>query len=74
MLQVLAVGIAVLICNKEKESNSNYKGQQNYSFVTDNRKQREKRKTYAEALKEVFGNKVKETREMVVSDKERMQE
>ena len=69
------MGIAVLICRrKEKESNSNYKGQQNYSFVTDNRKQREKRKTYAEALKEVFGNKVKETREMVVSDKERMQE
>ena len=56
---------------KEKESNSNYKDQQKYSFVTDSRKQREKRKTFAEALKEVFRNKVKETREKVVSDKER---
>ena len=57
--------------SKEKESNSSYKCQQKYSFVTDSRKQREKQKTYAEALKEVFGNKVKETREKVVSDKER---
>ena len=30
---------------KEKESNSSYKGQQKYCFVTDNLKQREKRKT-----------------------------
>ena len=57
--------------SKEKESNSSYKGQQKYSFVMDNRKQREKQRTNAEALKEVFGNKVKETREKVVSDKER---
>ena len=35
----------------------------------DNRKQREKRKTYSESLKEGFGNKVKETREKVLSDK-----
>ena len=54
---------------KEKESNSSYKGHQKYSFVTDNRKQRQKRKTYAEALNEDFRNGVKETREMVVSDK-----
>ena len=56
---------------KVKESNSSYKVQQKYCFVTDSRKQREKRKTYPEALKEAFGNKVKETREKVVSDKER---
>ena len=57
--------------SKQEESNSSYKGQQKYSFITDNWKQKEKQKTYAEALKEVFGNKVKETREKVVSDKER---
>ena len=56
---------------KEKESNNSYKGQQKYSFATDNRKKKKKRKTYPEALKEVFGNEVKETREKVVSDKER---
>ena len=40
-------------------------------MVTDNRKQREKRKTYAEALKEAFRNGMKETREARVSGKER---
>ena len=40
-------------------------------MVTDNRKQRQKRKTYAEALKEAFRNSMKETREARVSDKER---
>ena len=39
-------------------------------MVTDNQKQREKRKTYAEALKEDFRNGVKETREGAVSGKE----
>ena len=48
---------------KEEESHSSYQNQQNYSLVTDNRKQREKRKTYAEALKEEFRNGMKETRE-----------
>ena len=57
--------------SKEKESNSTYQSQQKYSFVTDNRKQGEKQRTYAKALNEVFGNKLKETREKVVSDKER---
>ena len=40
-------------------------------MVTDNRKQRQKRKTYAEALTEAFRNSMKETREARVSDKER---
>ena len=40
-------------------------------MVTGNRKQREKRKTYPEALKEDFRNDMKETRDGVVSDKER---
>ena len=40
-------------------------------MVTDNRKQREERKTYAEALNEDFRNGIKETREGVVSEKER---
>ena len=40
-------------------------------MLTDNRKQREKRKTYAEALNEDFRNGMKETREGRVSDKER---
>ena len=68
---VLQVGNEAFNTNgtKEKESNSSYKGHQKYSFVTDNRKQRQKRKTYAEALNEDFRNGVKETREMVVSDK-----
>ena len=56
---------------KEKERNNSYKVQHKYNFVRDNWKQRERRKTYVKALKEVFGNKVKETREKVVSDKER---
>ena len=40
--------------SKETESNSSYKCQQKYSLVTDNRKQREKQKTYAKALKDVL--------------------
>ena len=39
---------------KEEESNSSYQSQQKYSLVTDNWKQKKKRKTYAEALKEHF--------------------
>ena len=31
--------------SKEEESNSSYKGQQKYSIITDNWKQREKQKT-----------------------------
>ena len=40
-------------------------------FVTESWKQRKKWKAYVEALKEVFRNKVKESRENVVSDEER---
>ena len=70
---VLQVGNEVISANgtKEKESHSSYQSQQKYSLVTDNRKQREKRKTDAEALKEDFRYDVKETRERVVSDKDR---
>ena len=40
--------------SKQEESNSSYKVQQKYSFITDNWKQKEKQKTYAEALKELL--------------------
>ena len=40
--------------SKQEESNSSYKGQQKYKFITDNWKQKEKQKTYAEALKELL--------------------
>ena len=56
---------------KEGESHSSYQNQQKYSLVTDNQKQREKTKTYAEALKENFRNCMKETSEERVSGKER---
>ena len=36
---------------KEEETHSSYQSSQDYSLVTDSRKQREKRKTYAESLK-----------------------
>ena len=70
---VLQVGNEEINANgtKEEESHSSYQNQQKYSLVTDNRKQREKRKTYAEAVKEDFRNGMKETREGVVSDTER---
>ena len=44
---------------KEEESHSSYESQQKYSLVMDNRKQKEKLKTYAEALKKDFRNGVK---------------
>ena len=56
---------------KEEESYSSYQSQQKFSLVTDNRIQRETRKTYAEVLKEDVRNGMKETRERIVSGKER---
>ena len=69
----LQVGNEVINVNrtKEEESHSSYQNQQKFSQVTDNRKYRKKRKTYAEALKEDFRNGMKETREERVGDKER---
>ena len=69
----LQVGNKAINANgtNEEESHSSHESQQKYSLVMNNRKQREKQKTYAEALKEDLRNGVKETREVVVSDKER---
>ena len=69
----LQVGNEAISVNraKEEESHSSYHNQQKYRLVTDNRKQMEKRKTYAKALKEDFRNVMKKTREGKASDKER---
>ena len=56
---------------QEKEIHSSCQSQTKYNLVTDNPKKREKRKTYAEALKEDFRNGTKQTRKGVVRDKER---
>ena len=56
---------------KEEVSHSNSLSQQKYSLVTNNQRQRKKRKTYTEALKEDFRNDKKKNKEGVVSDKER---
>ena len=70
---VLQVGNEAINVNgkQEKEIHSSYQSQTKYSLVTDNRKKREKRKTYAEALKEDFRNGTKQTRKGIVRDKER---